>query len=117
MKETDFWNQFTITENGCWKWTRHTLAHGYGQVRYQGRLQQAHRVAWILSHGLIPDGLFVCHHCDNPPCIKPDHLFLGTHTDNMRDCSQKGRFTLYRQQGKQRRNCKIKLDNTLNKLP
>jgi len=52
---------------------------------------KAHRVAWILSRGPIPGGMLVCHHCDNPPCCNPDHLFIGTHADNIRDRTQKNR--------------------------
>jgi hypothetical protein len=51
----------------------------------------AHRVAWTLHHGQIPDGMSICHHCDNPPCVRPDHLFVGTHGDNCRDKISKGR--------------------------
>lgn len=78
--------------NGCWIWTK-ALGGGDGRgvIYYNGRQQYAHRVSWILFRGTIPDGLYVCHRCDEPRCINPDHLFLGTQTDNMRDCSEKGR--------------------------
>lgn len=64
---------------------------GYGAVMYEGRLTGAHRVAWMKHKGLIPQGLHVLHTCDNPGCINIDHLFLGTHQDNMRDRDAKGR--------------------------
>ncbi len=79
----------------CWEWTAHTAGLGYGSMRVwrDGRWahEYAHRVAWILTHGPIPAGLQVCHHCDNPLCVRPDHLFLGTQRDNMRDKIAKGR--------------------------
>ncbi len=75
-------------EAGCWVWNRGRSGGGYG--RYRGK--PAHRAVWILFHGPIPDGLFICHHCDNPPCVKPEHLFLGTPGDNMQDCIDKGRM-------------------------
>lgn len=66
--------------------------HGYGRKRLGGAQWYAHRYAWYLKHGPIPKGLFVCHKCDNPPCINVEHLFLGTQLDNMRDAARKGRM-------------------------
>lgn len=76
---------------GCRVWLRGTDVSGYGIIRFRGRRTAAHRVAWMLAHGPIPDGMQACHHCDNPPCVNPDHLFLGTHKDNADDRDSKGR--------------------------
>lgn len=75
----------------CWEWVGPLNLHGYGQLKYRNRMYQAHRLAWELTNGPIPDNLFVCHKCDNPVCCRPDHLFLGTHADNMADMVAKGR--------------------------
>lgn len=85
--------------NGCLEWTGSTSAKGYGRIWSDGKVRGAHRIAWELVNGPIPDGLFVCHHCDNPPCCEtspseayPDgHLFLGTDADNYVDMVMKGR--------------------------
>lgn len=82
------------TESGCILWTGSTCRRGYGIVGVGGRkagVASSHRVAWMLTNGPIPDGLFVCHRCDNPPCVNPDHLFLGTNQDNVDDMVAKGR--------------------------
>ena len=79
-------------ESGCLEWTGATARGGYGNLMVVSRTWgPAHRVAWELAHGPIPDGLWVLHRCDNPKCVEADHLFLGTHADNMSDMVAKGR--------------------------
>ena len=73
--------------NDCWEWSGYRNEHGYGALK--GRL--AHRLVWQLERGPIPDGMNVCHRCDNPPCCNPAHLFLGTQSDNVHDMVSKGR--------------------------
>ena len=75
----------------CWNWTGFTNAGGYGIIRAGRRTIPTHRLAWELAHGLIPSGLCVLHRCDNPKCVRPYHLFLGTQTDNIKDREQKKR--------------------------
>lgn len=86
-----FWNRVNKTEDGCWEWTGSKLPTGYGHLKFDNIQTYAHRVSWSLCVGEIPDGLCVLHHCDNPCCVKPDHLFLGTMLDNMHDRDAKGR--------------------------
>lgn len=79
----------------CWVWTAATNRGGYGVfgiIRTVNNL--AHRVAWQLEHGGIPEGMCVCHHCDNPPCVRPDHMYLGTLIENNEDMARKGRQKL-----------------------
>ena len=79
-------------ENGCEVWTGELNEKGYGRRRFRdGKNRRIHRVVWELRNGPIPDGLLVCHRCDNPPCCNPEHLFLGTHADNVLDMMAKGR--------------------------
>jgi hypothetical protein len=75
----------------CWQWTKSVQVSGYGQFTMDNKLIRAHRFAWLLFNGPVPDGILVCHKCDNPPCCNPEHLFLGTHADNARDKVLKGR--------------------------
>lgn len=86
-----FWPHVEKSE-GCWMWTASTWSFGHGRMSAGGgRDTGAHRVSWEIHYGPIPDGLQVLHRCDNPSCVRPDHLFLGTHTDNMHDMITKGR--------------------------
>lgn len=78
-------------EEACVEWGKGRDANGYGWVRHNGKMARAHRVAWEDAHGPIPAGLVVMHICDNPPCIRVDHLRLGTVADNNRDRKDKGR--------------------------
>ena len=78
--------------SGCWIWNYTKTSHNYGVITIDGRQVAAHRFSYQWFIGEIPSGLFVCHKCDNPLCINPSHLFLGTHVDNMQDASRKGRL-------------------------
>lgn len=85
-----FWAHVEKTET-CWLWKGSTFSNHYGRVQFHGQTSLAHRVAWGLTYGAIPDGLFVCHHCDHPPCVKPAYLFLGTCAENIADMQAKHR--------------------------
>jgi hypothetical protein len=87
-----FWRKVQKTPSGCWEWGGARHLQGYGFIkRKDGAQLRAHRVSYEIHYGPIPDGFDVCHRCDNPPCVNPEHLFLGTDLDNMQDMIAKGR--------------------------
>ena len=90
--EQRFWQKVDRSggPDACWPWQAAILNTGYGGIKYQGRMTKAHRVAYELTYGPLGDNLAL-HHCDNPPCCNPAHLFPGTHADNAADRNQKGR--------------------------
>jgi hypothetical protein len=88
-----FWSlvKMSQTSDGCWLWCGHIRDGRYGVIWRDGKNRYAHRVAYELTHGAIPGSLRVCHRCDNPPCCRPSHLFLGTQEENIQDMRRKGR--------------------------
>lgn len=86
-----FWRKTVKSPGGCWVWIGCTDRDGYGQIGVNRHQLKAHRFSWELHYSAIPEGLCVCHRCDNPSCVNPEHLFLGTNQDNTRDKVSKGR--------------------------
>lgn len=97
--EDSFWEKVDKNPQGykgCWEWTGATLRKGYGQFRRKELKPEAaaHRISWRLTYGEIPKGMCILHKCDNPPCVRPDHLFLGTKKENSQDMTKKRRHRL-----------------------
>ena len=88
--EERFWAKVKKTTN-CWEWTGALFGNGYGHLQANHKNSLAHKISWEIHNGEIPKGLLVLHKCDNKKCIRPDHLFLGTHVDNMQDMLRKER--------------------------
>lgn len=83
------------SEDECWLWLGSKNEGGYGRVMINGKKKGTHRVVWELTFkAVIPAGYFACHHCDNPPCVNPKHIFIGTNKDNMLDAMKKGRLKI-----------------------
>lgn len=89
-----FWSKVDVRpagQPGCWEWNAALKPNGYGWFCLDGKAISAHKMAWILSFGQIPQGKNVCHRCDNRKCVRPDHLWLGTQSENLTDMWRKGR--------------------------
>lgn len=89
LKERFF--NFIERDGDCWIWIGHVTQNGYGQIKYKSKALAAHRLSYEIHKGPISEGMYICHSCDNPRCVNPEHLWEGTHTDNMRDMYAKGR--------------------------
>jgi len=105
--EERFWDKVQKTKS-CWLWTGHRNRNGYGcGIRNHYKRILAHRASWIINCGEIPNGKLVLHKCDNPPCVNPEHLFIGTYRDNNIDMYKKGRGTQGAKQGSKNINSKL----------
>jgi hypothetical protein len=98
--ETEFWGRMSPEPNtGCWLWTGTVLHYGHGVIQIRKKAWQAHRLAWTLARGPIPEGAFVCHRCNVPACCNPDHLYIGDAQTNQRDVDESGHRAKGERQG------------------
>lgn len=105
--EDRFWAKVDRGD-GCWRWTAGCDSSGYGSLKTGQTKVSAHRLSWQLHHGPVPPGQNVLHRCDNPRCVRPSHLFLGTQADNIADMLAKGRGCFDRMSPAERRACAAK---------
>jgi hypothetical protein len=95
-----FFSKVEKSDN-CWNWTAGSRGKtGYGAMKYNGKAIDSHRLSYMYHFGDIPKGMYVCHKCDNKKCVNPEHLFLGSHSENMIDASSKNRLWMQRPEGK-----------------
>lgn len=105
------YNKFVIkNKDGCWGWSGCKANPGYGQFRHGGKRERAHRASWIIHFGSMPDGMCVLHKCDNRECSKPEHLFLGTNLDNIKDMISKNRHPTLGKSGEENHKSKLNED-------
>jgi hypothetical protein len=106
--EDRFWSKVNKGKSDeCWNWTAGHDKYGYGKFSIRGREVSSHRVAYQIANGSIPNGLCVLHKCDNPPCVNPAHLFVGTHADNVHDKCKKGRASFIAHKGEEHGRAKL----------
>jgi hypothetical protein len=112
-----FWSKVKRgADNECWEWQAAQNGKGYGHIYIGGMTRKnilAHRISYQLIHGAIPDGMDVCHKCDNPGCVNPNHLFAGTASDNGRDMVAKGRQNNSPLRGEQNGNSKLTTEKVI----
>jgi hypothetical protein len=111
MTTANFWQSCVVVDYGlaigpCWIWTK-AIRNGYGAASMAGKVEDTHRIAYRLTHGSIPEGLSVLHHCDHGLCIRPEHLFSGTQADNIHDMDAKARSNRVGRKGEAHHKAKL----------